>query len=378
MRLIKNINPLLTCVTSIPLRIGIAFLCALLVFTPVASSAQQYDGDDTSGSGFSSSLINIRNSNGKLYAYIVLLFNENPHFVNLIQEDSIPLKLMQQNDFNVKSYRNYLQSIKSLPHYPAAALMLDIYLNPTHYTRRDLDEVEKSFEPRNVIFRISSTPTPEGRASLDYCILGQKTLVNIKHPLFDVNEKIYNIRPLIYYDEFSTSNSTFYFDMIYINPEEVQNDFIIAKNILSNRNVDSMFFVGARITDDMKQCIKKAFTSTAGIKTEIRRMFEIHELTHKVLNNHYNFYEQVTGEELALSSTIYANPYLGLAVMYSYLDYNAMNPHRIAAQNYLRFIAQETSTKKIIDDPSLILTIPEAELLRLTKLHFNMLRHILK
>jgi hypothetical protein len=97
-----------------------------------------------------------------------------------------------------------------------------------------------------------------------------------------------------------------------------------------------------------------------------------------VLNNHYNFYEQVTGEELALSSTIYANPYLGLAVMFSYLDYNAMNPHRIAALNYLRFVAQETSNKKIIDNPSLILTLPEPELLRLTKMHFNTLKRILK
>jgi hypothetical protein len=352
--------------------------CVLSVLPLNISSAQQSDGDDTSGSGYSSNLMNIRNSNGKLYAYIVLLFNENPHFVNLIQEDSIPLKLMQADDFNVKSYKNYLQSIKSLPHYPMASIMLDVYLNPSHYTRRDMNEIEKSLEQRNVIFRISTITTPAGRASLDYCILGQKTLVNIKHPLFDVNEKIYNIRPLIYYDEFSTSNSTFYFDMIYINPDEVQNDYIIARNILYNKNVDTMFFVGARITDDIKQCLKRSFSSTTGIKTEIWKMFEIHELTHKVLNNHYNFYEQVTGEELALSSTIYANPYLGLAVMFSYLDYNAMNPHRIAALNYLRFVAQETSNKKIIDNPSLILTLPEPELLRLTKMHFNTLKRILK
>ncbi|HEY1406372.1 MAG TPA: hypothetical protein VF857_07170 [Spirochaetota bacterium] len=356
---------------------SIVFLCALVI-SPAVSSAEQGEGDETYGQEYSSNLINIRNSNGKLYAYIVLLFNENPHFVNLIQEDSIPLKLMQTDDFNVKSYKNYLTSLKTLPSFQMASTMLDVYLNPSHYSRKELDEIEKSFESRNVIFRISSTLTPAGRASLDYCIFGQKTLVNIKHPLFDVNEKIYNIRPLIYYDEFSTSNSTFYFDMIYINPDEVQNDFIIAQNVLLNKNVDTMFFVGARITEDIKACLRKAFSSPAAIRLEIWKMFEIHELTHKVLNNHYNFYEQVTGEELALSSTIYSNPYLGLAVMYSYLDYNAMNPHRIAALNYLRFVAQETGNKKIIDDPSLIRTLPEQEILRLTKLHFNSLKRILK
>ena len=107
-------------------------------------------------------------------------------------------------------------------------------------------------------------------------------------------------------------------------------------------------------------------------------MFEIHEITHKVLNNHYSFYDQVIGEEMALSSTIYANPYLGLAVLYSYLDYNAMNPHRIAALNYLRFMAQETSNKKIVDDPSLVKTLPDQEIVRLTKLHFLSLKKILK
>jgi hypothetical protein len=81
---------------------------------------------------------------------------------------------------------------------------------------------------------------------------------------------------------------------------------------------------------------------------------------------------------MALSSTIYSNPYLGLSVMYSYLDYNAMNPHRIAALNYLRFIAQETSNKKIIDDPSQIKTMPEQEIVRLTKLHFLSLKKILR
>src|SRR5512138_2608362 len=75
------------------LTIFIALICAGNVV-----SADQNEIDELNRSEYSSNLINIRNSNGKLYAYIVLLFNENPHFVNLIQEDSIPLKLMQTED----------------------------------------------------------------------------------------------------------------------------------------------------------------------------------------------------------------------------------------------------------------------------------------
>ena len=50
---------------------------------------------------YRTNLVNIRNTRGKLYAHIVLLFNENPHFVNLIQENSIPLKAMQKEGFHL-------------------------------------------------------------------------------------------------------------------------------------------------------------------------------------------------------------------------------------------------------------------------------------
>jgi hypothetical protein len=360
-------------------RIKIAVMLPLLLFAPADIWAQGGEGDDGSSTQeYSSSLINIRNTNGKLYAYIQLLYMENQHFVNMIQEDSIPHKLMQTENFNVRAYRNYLSSIKSLQIFSVASSMLDLYLSPSRFSRREVSELERALESRNIILRVSANQTSAGRSMLDYCILGQRSLVNIKHPLFEVNEKIYNIRPLIYYDEFSTSNSTFYFDMIYINPEEVQNDFIIANNVLHNKNVDTMFFVGARITEDTKACLRKAFVNAPDIKVEIWKMFEIHELTHKILNNHYNFFDQVVGEEMALSSTIYANPYLGLAVLYSYLDYNATNPHRIAALNYLRFVALETSNRKIIDDPSQVRLLAEQEILRLTKLHFISLKRVLK
>jgi hypothetical protein len=247
-------------------------------------------------------------------------------------------------------------------------------LNPELFSKKSLLSIERVLSRHNVILRFSKDKNVENqKIVLDYCIFGRKKPVDIVHPLFNVKEKIYNIQPLIYYDEFSTSNSTFYFDMIYINPEEVQNDYIIAKNILNGRKVNTMFFVGARVTDDIKFCLMRAFNGTKTIKKEIWKMFEIHELTHKILNNHYKFFDQVTGEELALVSTIYSNPYLGLSVLYSYLDYSAINPHRIAAMNYVRFIANRRGQLEIIDNPSLLRNLNVSEITKLSKEHFDSL-----
>lgn len=317
-------------------------------------------------------LMNIRTTNGKLYAYIVLLFNENPHFVNLIQADSIPVRLMQTQGFNVMQYDAYIRTLQDAPLKGLAQQILQVYKEPDKITDTELEQLTQKLENRNIILRFSKTRDGNGsRYLLDYCIFGKRKPVTINHPLFNVKEKIFNIQPLIYYDEFSTSNSTFYFDMIYINPDEVYNDYIISKRIIEGKSCENMFFVGAHVTEDIKYCIKKAFASKETIFDEIWRMFEIHELTHKILNNYYYFFDQVTGEELALSSTIYYNTYLGLAILYSYLDYNTINPHRIAATNFIKFLSLYTANSEYIEKPSLIKQIPLEDIKKIAKLHFE-------
>jgi hypothetical protein len=315
---------------------------------------------------------NIRTPNGKLYAYTVLLFNENPHFVNVIQEHTIPLSFMQKEGFHVLAYKNYLNYLQDTDIYSIADLMLNVYLYPAKYEEKVLYALQELLEKRNIILRFSRDRSsgPE-RIILDYCIYGSRKPLSITHPMFHTDDVIYNIVPFIYYDEFSTSNSTFYFDMIYINPEEVQNDFIIAKRVLSNENVDSMFFVGSRVTEDIKYCLLRSFTNASSIKGEIWKLFEIHELTHKILNNHYNYFDQIMGEELALSSTIFSNVFLGLSVLYSYLDYNTTNPHRIAAMNYLRFFAAEVGKKNIVESPSIIKYYDPMEIQKISRQHFD-------
>jgi hypothetical protein len=316
--------------------------------------------------------ISIKSVSGKLYAHIVLLFNENPHFVNLIQEDSITPEMLQKEGFHVKEYNNYLESIKNTDIRKLVELMLNIYLHPNKFNDKALEAIQEELTKHNVILRFSRVKNSSSeKVVLDYCIFGRKEPINISHPLFEIQEKIFNIQPYIYYDEFSTSNSTFYFDMIYINPDEVNNDYQIAQNIINGRNIDSMFFVGARINDNIKYCIAHAFRKSVNIKNEILQMFIIHEITHKILNNHYHYYDQVTGEELSLLSTIYLNPYLGLSVLYSYLDYNRINPHRIAAMNIVRFIANKTSKAGLVDEPSDVKLININDIKRMAREHFN-------
>jgi hypothetical protein len=333
--------------------------------------AQLYDGSSGSYNYYAES-INIKSINGKFYAYIVLLFNENPHFVNMIQKDSIPLKIMGNEGFHIKEYKNYLNTLRDKKLKNLANLLLMIYLEPKKYDVKILHNVEEILTARNIIIKFSKDKNSwADKISLDYCIFGKKQLIDIKHPFFEIKENIYNIQPFIYYDEFSTSNSTFYFDMIYINPIEVDNDYIIAKKILNGENVSSMFFVGSQITDDIKYCLSRAFKDKKNIKNEIWRMFIIHELTHKVLNNKYNNFDQVQGEELSLGSTMYYNPLLGLSVLYSYLNYNAINPHRVAAMNYVRFISKSMGKAEIIDNPGMIKFLPFGELQNLSKKHFS-------
>jgi hypothetical protein len=100
-------------------------------------------------------------------------------------------------------------------------------------------------------------------------------------------------------------------------------------------------------------------------------MFIVHEITHKILNNHYNYYDQVAGEELALLSTIYLSPYLGLSVLYSYLDYNRINPHRIAAMNIIRYFANKLGKPGLVDDPTEMKLLMINDIKKSTREHFN-------
>lgn len=344
----------------------------LQVFTPKSSFSDIFHNEFPSEYKYRYSGASIKTVNGKFYAYIVLLFNENPHFVNLIQKGTISMKEIGVEGFHIKAYRSYLATIQDSKLVDECELILKIFLEPDQFNDAHLRQIENNLGKRNIILKFYREGAYKGaQITLDYCIYGEKIKIDIKHPLFESNDEMYNIKPYIYYDEFSTSNSTFYYDMIYINPDEVNNDYLIAKNVISGKDVKSMFFVGSKVSEDIKHCLLIAFKDNSSIRSEIWKMFVIHELTHKIMNNQFNNYDQITGEEISLSSTIYLNPYLGLSVMYSYLNYGKMNPHRMAAMNYITYISEESGNKDYINNPGNIKNIPVVRLKELTKNHFH-------
>ncbi len=321
---------------------------------------------------YSYSSVSLNTVNGKFYAYIVLLFNENQHFVNLIQKGTISLKEMGNYGFNVKAYKNYLGTIQDQKLLDEAELLLKVYLEPQLFPDSELKEIEKHLLKRNVVLKFYIDKTANNvPLSLDYIIYGEKIRIDIRHPLLELEEEMYYIKPYIYYDEFSTSNTTLYYDLIYISPDEVNNDYIIAKGVLSGKEIRSRFFVGSKVTEDIRFCLLRSFRNSSTIKAEIWRMFVIHELTHKYLDKKFRSFDQITGEEISLSSTIYSNQYLGLSVLYSYLNYGQMNPHRIAAVNYISYIAQVSGNRELVSNPGQIKNLPMDKLREWTKSHFD-------
>ncbi len=315
--------------------------------------------------------MSLKSTSGKFYAYIVLLFNENPHFVNIIQRGTIPLKEISIQGFNIKAYRNYLSTIRNGALHSDAETILKVFLEPASFSSVALKKIEDRLSHRNIILKFfRESRYPNSGISLDYCIFGDKIVVDVAHPIFKKDENIFIINPFLYYDEFSTSNSTFYRNMIYIDREEVKNDVIIALNIIKGRVIRSLFYVGSRVTDDIKYCLLKALqgkNKKREIKRAIWELFVVHELTHKILNNSFKNFDQVLGEELSMSSTICHNPYLGLSTMYSYLNYGKFNPHRIAALNYIQFIAKKLNNREYINNPGLIKFIKPGTIQQLSK-----------
>jgi hypothetical protein len=56
--------------------------------------------------------------------------------------------------------------------------------------------------------------------------------------------------------------------------------------------------------------------------------------------------------------------------MYSYLNYNSINPHRIAAVNFIRFCSEKAGNKEILQNPGIIKQLPESKLKQYARENF--------
>ena len=300
--------------------------------------------------------------------------------MNLIQPNSVSHNQVQNENSKIEAYSNYIKTIRESSLRTDASSLLDLYRNPFAYNSNSLDDISRKLEKRNIVTHFSFDEIEKNRLNLDYCIFGRKKILTVSHPLFNYKETVYNIVPLISYPEILVSNSMTYDDIVYVSREEIENDAGIARRVLSGKNVNNLLFNGARVNSEMRFCLQKAFRGKENdILTETTRLFEIHELTHKILYNKYKLQDPVTQEEFALSSTIYDNPLLGLAVMYSYLDYDNLTQHKLAALNYIRYIANNSGKSFLMEKPEKFAKeFTPDEIRLLTKSHFDSLCRIFK
>jgi hypothetical protein len=284
---------------------------------------------------------------GFLYSYIVLIFSNNPHFLNIINNDDF--SSLDNSDY-LHLFEKYKAEIRDEKLNILLNSVYTLAVHPEKMTNLEINEIERKLEEHKIIAKFVRE---ENTYILDYCIFGKRKKITIQHPFLISKHDIYTIEPLIQYDEFFSSNSTFYHDLIYIDDYEVENDSHILNVILEGKTPEDLYYVGAKITDDIKTCTKKSFPSGGDTKHSLKRIFIIHELTHKIINTRYGYYNSIVEEELAIASTIYDNPYLGLSVVYSYLNYNyTHSPHRIAALKFLRFTAEDTDDTSFLYNPS--------------------------
>ncbi|MDA3900399.1 MAG: hypothetical protein PF637_07755 [Spirochaetes bacterium] len=285
-------------------------------------------------------------SNGTYYSYIVLLFNENPHFINILMDLTITT---ESNVSFEKLYLLYLNRNKELPFYSLAKQLHRLYRNPGSFDDATLREMEKKLESYDIVLRFVNIA--QG-LTLDYCIYGRKEVVKEFHPFLENDQQIYNIIPTIYYDEFFSSNSTFYRDLIYIDGNEVKNDYNIALLVKKSAALKGFYYIGSEVTPDIQFCLMNAALDSGDLEKRIERVFIVHELTHKIVNNNYKYYNSIIEEELAIASTMFVDPYLGLSALYSYLNYYRYSPHRIAALKFIKFSSRSLGRPTMAYNPS--------------------------
>ena len=104
---------------------------------------------------FQKSNIRIKSVTGQFYAYIVLLFNDNPYYLNLIQEDSIDPNIEQNESFYIKEYSNYLKSLKNHDEKKMAELLMDVYLHPNKFSEKILESIQDKLAKLNIILKFS-------------------------------------------------------------------------------------------------------------------------------------------------------------------------------------------------------------------------------
>ena len=307
--------------------------------------------------------------NFKLYAHMMLLYNENVHFVNKIETEKISAnELFEDEAVNHSRYIKYMNSIKDAKLKSLADKLLHIYKNINDNNAENLTTVEKSLEKENILTKFV-IENGSNRVSVDYIFYGKREKLTVKSPFFKDSDDCYNIIPFIRYDEFSTTNTTFHKNHIFIKNDEMIYDYKTLMDILSGKNSISTF-LGVPIDNNIKKAVSKAYSEKNCTFKDIRRLTEILLITMKLGTDKLQITKTELNRACGISAVINDSPYEGLIILFAYLQYNKKTEYSIAAKNFIKFASEKTGNMSISDDPSLLITLEKNELKSIANEYF--------
>ncbi len=316
---------------------------------------------------------NLFSANGKLYSYIFMLINENPYFVNIITNNSVSTGSMNEG-FEVELYRKYVETISDKKLKGLAQQIFHIYNNPPGNSTTLLANIEKLLLQYDIIAKLTIGKWYDGRPRLisDYMIFGVKEKIQVKHPFFSDTSHIYSVKPKIHYDEMTSSNNTFYKDLIYIHEQDVHDDVLVINLILANNKNYTMYLNGGLVNQDVEFWAKGAFAGGRVIEQEVRNIQTIYLLTIKLLESRYPLYDKKLVHGMAMASTIFNNPCLGMSYLHAYNSYKKDDPRYSAAQDLLKYLTANNSNENGAGEKD-IKQLKDSFIRQVVKQYFNIL-----
>lgn len=311
-----------------------------------------------SGALYSAELKNIESE--KLYAYMILLFNENPHYVK--QFENVPITSADLNDevFNQTRYIKYMNTVSDKKIKSLAEELLNVYKNINSYSSENLSAIEAALEKENILAKFTSKKEMSS-SCFDYIIYGRREKLTGKSLLFNDESDYYNIIPLYKYDDLSSSCVTFYDHCIYIKSEEIMYDQITFLDILSGKN-SIQGYLGVPLNDNIRRAVRKAYAEKKCTLNSVRKSAESLLLGMQIAKDKLKIDKPELVRAFGISSVIYDSPYEGLIPLFAYLQYHKKTEYNIAGKSFLKFASDKTGDKSIPDYPSVLCSMTKEEL----------------
>jgi len=111
-----------------------AAFAALMLVIFYGNAVQAENFFSTSGSA-------IKSTNGKFYAYINFLYYSNVYFVNLIQPNSVSHNDVQSDSLKIRAYQNYIRTLRDENLKNDAAILLNLYKNPSQFDNQRIEQI---------------------------------------------------------------------------------------------------------------------------------------------------------------------------------------------------------------------------------------------